>query len=449
MAQAPARLLDADMAAATLRGALAGPVVDLTIADAAARSGLSLRDAEVGMHRLLRDHRGHLSVTERGELLFRFPEGVALTTRSQLRAIARWLGRAGFAVVRWSARLGLSIFLIGYCLVFTVMIVGTLLLFALVTGADFDFGDGVGDLVGGLLDSMFWCFHPVWDPLEPEGRRPHPFYEKVNGLFFGPPRPRDDERAPIRALVAEIRAQRGRIGAGDVVRITGAAPERASALVSRLLVDYDGHIDVTDDGAILYRFPDLRPTAGAAAEPGPPPAIWQQSLEVPAFTGNSFGDNVWIVGLLGFVALLAHAATSLGLWVWLAEVPFYASLFFAALVPLRLPFWLRRRRAAITERGRRALLQLAHEAASQRAGVDEHDAAVAWKTATGRRLAGPALRRVLIELGGDIVIAADGRAPWRFPALERELAALTTARAQAGDDERDVGAVEFTSLPAP
>lgn len=449
MTQAPARLLDADAAAAVLRGVLGGQVADLTIADAAARSGLSLRDAETGMHRLLLVHRGHLSVTDKGELLFRFPQGVALTQKSELRAVGLWLGRAALTAVRWLLRLGLTIFLVGYSLFFTLVIVLMLLAISAIAGGDFDVGDGIGHVFGGLGDAIFWCFHPIWDPSEESGRQPHPFYAKVNGFFFGPPRPRDDQRAPIRALVAEIRQGRGRIAIGDVVRVTGATPERASALVSRLLVDYEGHIDVTEDGVILYRFPGLRPSAEPAEGVPAPPSIWKQALDVPAFTGNSLRDNLWIVMLLGFVALLAHAGMSLGLWIWVADVPFWASVCFAALVPLRLPGYLRRRRSAIGERGRRALLQLAHASACERKGLEEAEVAAAWRTAGGGRLTGPRLQRALSEIGGELEIDGEGRCLWRFPTIEREIAALALARAQARDDEREVGTVEFSSLPGP
>jgi len=70
--------MEPDQAAGVLRTALAGQTGDATIADAAARSGLALRDAELGLHRLLSAHRGHLSVTDKGELLFRFPMGFAI-----------------------------------------------------------------------------------------------------------------------------------------------------------------------------------------------------------------------------------------------------------------------------------------------------------------------------------------------------------------------------------
>lgn len=444
------RLLEPDAAAATLRGVLgAGPIADLTIADAAARSGLSLHDAEVGVHRLLQVHRGHLSVTDKGELLFRFPEGVALTPRRELRALARWLGRAALATLRWCARVSLMLFLVGYSLFFTLMIVLALFLVAALAGGDFDIGDGLGGVFATMTDAIFWSFHPLWDPTEESGRRPHPFYEKVNGFFFGPPRPRDDQRASIRALVAEIRLRRGRIALSDVIRVTGAAPDKADALVSRLLVDYEGHIDVTEEGAILYRFPSLRPSTESTLVEPAPPAIWKKALDVPAFTGNSAGDNAWILALLGFVALLSWGSMSLGLWIWIADVPFYASVFFAAIVPLRLPWYLRRRRAALAERGRRALLQLAYESACERKGLAEDAAAAAWRAAAGRRLDGKGLQRTLLELGGEAEVSAGAVCTWRFPAIERELAGLAVARAQARDDERSVGRVEFSSLPAP
>jgi hypothetical protein len=446
------RALAPDRAAEALRAVLADHRGDLTIADAAARSGLPLRDAELGLHRLLQAHAGHLSVTDRGELLFRFPGGLVRPFGGAL-GVLRVLGRVGLGVVRWTGRLALTVFLLGYTILAALaMFVASFLIAAIAEdGAPVE---GAGYLLWATLelvsDAIYWSFHPLRAPDElGEGphRRPRAFYERVNGFFLGPPRPAHDPRAAARLLVSEVRARRGRIGLGDVVRVTGLAPEPAGQLVSRLLVDYDGHVDVTDDGAIVYRFPALRPST---AEPAPlaPPPIWQRVRPLPAFTGNTAGTNAKILALLAFVGGFGWLGVTLGFPYWAGSLPYFGTLALLALLVLRLPFHFLRRRADRHENGRRAVLRLAHDGACERRGIDTREFADAYREAAGTTLDPKRLQALLIELGGDLVLDDHGGAPWRFQNLELELGALALVRARAGVEERQVGAVEFTSIPA-
>lgn len=440
-----------DAAADALRGALEKHSGDLTIADAAARSGLALRDAELGLHRLLQVHRGHLSVTQSGELLFRFPNGLVRQVAGA-QALLRWLGRAGLGTVRWTARLGLTLFLLGYG---SLAALGTSVGIALAVAAateDATPFEGVGYVLWGVLelfsDALYWSFHPLRGAdefAEHRGRRPRALYQRVNGFFLGPPRPRDDPQSAARVLVAEIRARQGRIGLGDVVRVTGLAPEPAGALVSRLLLDYDGQVDVSDEGAIVYAFPALRPSVGEPASA--PPAIWQRVRELQPFTGNRAGSNAAILAATAMIAICGWFGISLGFPLWAAQVPFYGSLALLAWVVLRFPGHLLARRAARAENGRRALLRLAHEGAARRSGVTTESFMMAWREATDGAIAADALQKLLIELGGDVVTDDDGRWSWRFPTLELELAALTVLRGEADASEREVGEIEFSSLP--
>jgi hypothetical protein len=223
-------------------------------------------------------------------------------------------------------------------------------------------------------------------------------------------------------------------------------------MVSRLLVDYDGEVDVTEAGAIVYRFPDLRPTAGPAALPPAPatpvPAIWRGSVSAEPFTGNSTGSNAAILGLTAFVAMMGGVGTWLGLPFWAAELPLFATLAFLVVPIVRFPFHVVRRGAIADENGRRALLQAVHESACEARGVDEDELAKAWQDAAKSSLPAKELRRMLFEMGGDVVVDDLGRATWRFAELELELRALSDERARADDREREVGTIEFTSVPA-
>jgi hypothetical protein len=447
------RSLAPERSAQVLREALREHTGDLTIADAAARSGLPLRDAELGLHALLRAQRGHLSVTTGGELLFRFPEG--LTRRVGAGAAAlRIVGAGALGLVRWTARIALTAFLLGYGLVVGV---GGLLAVALGLAAlteDSSPLEGFAYVAWHMLelvvDALYWSVHPLRAPDEfddAEVRQPRSFYQRVNGFFLGPPQRRSDPQAAARLLVAEIRFRSGAIGLSDVVRVTGLAPEPASALVSRLLIDYDGTVEVTEDGAIVYRFAALRPSVGATPAIGPP-AIWRRVRELPTLTGNRTASNVQIALLTGLVATFGWVGMWLGFGMWFAEVPFYGSLALLAAVLLRIPFHLARRRADRDENGRRALLERAYAGACEREVVRVEEFAHAWQNATDTAIDPAQLQAKLLEIGGDLEINEQGGTAWRFPTIELELGALAVVRAQTPSSEREVGEVEFTSLPA-
>ena len=94
-------------------------------------------------------------------------------------------------------------------------------------------------------------------------RRPRePFYKRVFAFVFGPPTPAEDPLADEKQLVGYIRAQRGRIAAVDLVRLMGWTFPRAEQEVTRLMVDYGGEPEVTEDGVVLYTFKAVRKTAG-------------------------------------------------------------------------------------------------------------------------------------------------------------------------------------------
>ena len=447
----PARTLEPAAAANILRRTLGEHRDDLTIADAAARAGLSLRDAELGLHALLRAQQGHLSVTANGELLFRFPTGLRRRYGAAM-VVARALGRGVTAVVRWTARVALTVFLVGYAALFVVaMAIGSIALsFAAESeGPAVAFGHLLWHLVELLGDALFWSVHPLQAPDELDdearGRQPRSFYQRVNGFFLGPPRRAHDARAAARLLVHEIRFRRGRIGLSDVVRVTGLGTEPASALVSRLLLDYDGTVDVTEDGAIVYRFTALQPSVDAPVHAAPP-AIWRRVRALPEFTGNHPGSNASVLGLTAFVAAFGYLGMWLGLPIWAAGIPYWGSLALLTMIVLRIPGHVLRRRTDRLENGRRALLRLAYDGACERRGVEVGEFAGAWSDATDTKIDEQKLQERLLELGGDLMIDDDGRTSWRFTTIELELGALARVRAQVQTSEREVGAVEFSSL---
>lgn len=490
--------MDPSAAAKALEKSLGGAGlkdrIDLTIADAAARSGLALRDAERGMHALLSEYRGHLRVTSEGELLFRFPNGLTRPweTRTKLEALASRAGRALQGIGRFVVRAWIAVVLIGYALLFLAIIIGLTL--ARSSDSRSERGGGMGLELGAVLfriigEALFWTFHP-FSPFavgyygygyndnevgygRARRRQPaenkEPFYNKVNRFFFGPDQPPEDPRAMERAILAEIRGQKGRIGLADVMRVTGLPRDEADPLMSRLMLDYDGSVEVSDEGGIFYRFESIRKTvAQPAAEPRPAPA-WARLEKLMPLTGNEVGTNLLIVALNGFNMIMSFYALSTGMTfekiammlsrvpadrglplpdtgtaIALGVVPLVFSIALFALPIARTLYRPIKERKVARENGRRALLR------EVLTGIDKReitDASLqsAWKSAAGLPPDPREITREVVALGGDVEIQDDGRVRYRFPDLEAEAAALRAEREAASEEEARVGKVVFSS----
>jgi hypothetical protein len=484
--------MDPAKAAEVLRATL-DPHAPVTVADAAAKSGLALRDAERGLQALTTEYRGRLRVSDDGDLVHVFPTGFSKPwqTRDAVDRALAASGRAIAGAMRFVTRAWITIVLVGYALLFFAILLG--ITFAGNSNdsrrRDFDGGRVLGAFLRVLGDAFFWTFHPFspfyapayaygGGPVAFEAHHPHheeesprvPLYEKVNRFFYGPQPEPEDPRAHEKAIVAAIRAGKGRIGLGDVMRVTGLSREEADPMMARLMLDYDGDVDVSEDGGIVYRFPALRKTAGDAANATDagsrePPAAWQKPPPaLPPLTGNSFGANLGIVALNGFNLLFALFAITNhltianleilfsgvrnpvfepGVALALGVVPFAFSLFLflipigrALLRPLQ-------ERKVAAERGRLAVLREVIERTNTKRPVTDASVEAAWSRATGAPADRVRIARELTELGGDVAIDEAGATRWRFVDLETEAAAVEAERTAAKPEEARLGPIVF------
>ncbi len=469
----------------------------LTVADAAAQTGLPLRDAESGLKWLSTEYRGQLRVTSEGQLVHLFPQGFTKPWegRDARRRAARAFGRGLMGVLRFIVRAWVAIVLVGYAAIFVSLILA--MAFAR-QGNDSRRSDSLpgGELAYAFFrvlgDALFWTFHP-WSPFSVyaggyggwgggyEARRyaPRrdtgpklPLYERVNRFFFGPAAPPEDPRDTERRLLAVIRAGKGRIGLADVMRATGLPREQADPLMARLMLDYEGDVGVSEDGGIFYSFPALRKTATESETPrapAPPPPAWDMLPKpLPPLTGNSLGANFAIVALNGFNLLMGFWAigngltiervshlfdrvpppfVDTGLPIALGVIPIvFSALMFIVPVGRALVRPLKQRQQT-TERGRLAVLRAVLERVGGKQPVTERVVADAWRVATGRPAEPKRLDRELVALGGDVDIEAGAGAAtrWRFPDLETEAAAVAAEREAAADDEARLGKVVYAT----
>lgn len=500
------RVMEASAAADALAKALGGPgtakVADMTIADASAKSGLPLWDAERALHALVSEYRGHLRVTQDGDLLFRFPTGLTKpwVTRTRLQAFAGAVGRGIMGALRFIVRAWISIVLIAYVLIFVAILIG---IAAARSGESRDRGGGGGIGLASVFfrfvfEALFWTFHPFspfavgyynspysdssygyrnrgygaaypgFPQAEPEPKTP--FYEKVNRFFFGPEAPKVDPRETERKILAEIRAQRGRIGLADVMRVTGLPRDEADPLMSKLMLEYGGTVDVSEDGGIAYKFAEIRKTAQdpALAAEGRPAPVWSSPSVPTPLTGNGVGTNLLIVLLNGFnlfASLWAlgnhmtisrvtslmqgipwHKLPETGTAIALGVVPLVFSIALFALPLFRAIYQPFKARRAARENGRKAMLHAVLSNVGKKGGVSDAELVEAWTRGAGSAPDSKTISKEVVALGGDVDLDnADKGVRYRFPDLELEAKAVEAEREAAAEDEARVGKVIFSS----
>lgn len=465
----------AQEAAEKLERALRGFQGELTIADASEKSGLALQDAASGLHELVARYNGHLGATEKGELVFRFPAGLTRPNAGPPRWLKK-VGRALAGIGRFVVRAWVSVVVVIYALAFGAILI------ALALKNDRD-DDGVGDTVAVVLrvvfEALYWTFHPFSPFSYPYGFRDRgvrrekkpPFYERVNRFVFGPPpKPEPTFEEKQAQLAAEIRRLQGRIGVSDVMRVTGLGRGEADALLSRLMLDFDGDVQVTDDGAIVYVFKQLRQTA-LTHEPAPARPFWLERLVTSPITGNPIESNMLIAGLNGFNLLASGYMLSNGytlerlIWVLsqagrdapgysfdtpppdgtplvLGLVPFVFSSALFALPVVRAFRHRSQKRKVQAENGRRALA--AHAMKANAEVLAEADVVATFEQGAGRPGTPQEILAAVRSLGGDFDLEQD-LPVYRFAELAREQRALVAERARAQNDERNAGRIIFSS----
>jgi hypothetical protein len=461
------------------------PSAPLTVADASARAGIALRDAERGLQWLSSEYRGQLRVTNDGDLVHVFPTGFnkPWETPDALRNAGRKLARALTGALRFAVRAWVSIVLVSYAAIFVAILVGLTL--ARQNDSNSRGRDG---LPGGALayaflrivgDALFWTFHP-WSPFSvyaspvgwgaPRRRGASdgpkvPAYERVNRFFFGPAVPPPDPRETERLVLGAIRAGKGRVGLADVMRVTGLPREKVDPLMARLMLDYEGDVDVSEEGGIVYRFAELRRTAASegAVEPGP---AWTRVPALPPLTGNPAGANVAIVALNAFNMLMGlwciengmtlerafhlfdkvpYHVVGTGMPIALGLVPLVGSALLFLLPVGRALFRPARARHVREEKGRMAVLREVTDRVRARAPVTEAGVAEAWERAAGEKPEGKRVDHELVSLGGVNEIVDDGTTRWRFAELETEAAAVEAEREDAPEAEAKLGRIVYAT----
>jgi hypothetical protein len=340
----------------------------VTAGDVAADTGLPLAEAELLLRELLSRYKSHLDVDDDGNLCYRFdPQLVLRGEQPSGRTwyeLKMWLWRAG----RMLFKIGVTVTLIGYSAFFIVSLIALSVVgVGALLGSDSD-SDGLGDLLFipfrlllWMLDWLFWIDlgyatsggYSAGYQSEPAGKRrkmshkkvDKPIYQKITDFAFGP-EDTTDPMAAYQAFTAFVRARDGRVTAAEWAMLTGQSLDAAESALTASIMRFQGDVQVSDDGQLVYTFDDLRLSAGPQpanhpdhtqrgggmsggghrarkqpaqqqAQPTPPagvepPPIWTREAAPSPMTGNEGWTDFWIALFNAFNLLMAFIAIIAG-----------------------------------------------------------------------------------------------------------------------------------------
>ena len=252
-------------------------------ADLARATGLPLAQINAEMPSIADEYRGRLKVSDKGDILYSFPNGL----KSRYRGFGPFLRKLGRALGRGAAEGGKALFkiwilvtLFGYFFLFIALALVALFgSIAVQQGggsrdrSDRRGGGGLGGLwlTTSLFDSMIrlWFYSELFKSSEARyrdsfaRRERHPLHKAVFSHVFGDGDPNADWDTVLKkAFVAFVQTHKGIITLPEFMAISGLKPQEAEERITQFLVEFEGSPEVTESGALYFFFPSLLAKAG-------------------------------------------------------------------------------------------------------------------------------------------------------------------------------------------
>jgi hypothetical protein len=251
-----------------------------TVGDVATQSGLNVAIAEQGVLALAAQTGAQMQVTESGDIAYTFPKDFRSTLQTkywQLRLQAWWDSISGtlFWIVR--VMFGCSLFVV----LFAILAVGFVMITTMNSNDDnsSDSGGGWGGSRGGNSYNPGFGGWFIWsgDWLSFGGPKPHDdgkqlsFLETIFSFVFGDGNPnRNLENRRWETIAQRIAQSGGAVVAEQLTPYLDVPLNRFDSdedqHVLPVLVRFNGSPQVTDDGQLIYTFPELQKTVQTTAE---------------------------------------------------------------------------------------------------------------------------------------------------------------------------------------
>jgi hypothetical protein len=434
-----------------------------TAGDVAADTGLGYGNVETALRRMLSKYKSHLDVDDDGNLRYRFDPGFVKRGEDPGRF---WhdLRRTLWNGFKWFFKVWIMVTLVGYTIIFILLLIALAVAGIAASASSDSDSDGLIELpfylLARVLETLFWI--NLFDDRRYGGRRRRrrrrgrsrlhrkakkpdkAFYQKVFDFVFGP----ETKPNPLKAQTAFtqfVREMNGRVTAADWAARTGQSLDEAENALTAAIVRFNGDVDVSDEGHLVYRFDELMVTAGAGQRTSRgPDKIWNVRKKVPGFTGNPTSTNVWIsifntfnLVMSGFILTGAGDALAQGVAVdpavlyGLGIVPAVFSVIFFAVPALRWIGHARQKNKVEKENVRRREIGRIYESVQ---GAQAEPIQLEAKVDT----------ELVAGFDGDVQVDDAGTAYYFFGELKSELDAGERAR-QAASGQVVFGQTVFSS----
>ena len=259
---------------------------EATTADLIAVTGLPKSQVEAELPAVADEYGARLRVTESGEILYSFPEGM----KSRYHGFGAGFKRFWKSFKKIAAKVGtvafkvwIVVMLVGYFLFFVALALLAMLASVAVSvgggsrdGHDDRRGGGLGGLwlVSNLVDSFvrLWFYSELfkspgqreyerdqrYERRFGEGRAKRPLYTAIFSFVFGDGDPNASwDEVEKKAVVAFLQGNKGIMTLYEFMAITGLSPVEAESRINRYLLEFEGEPEVSEDGSIYYRFKNL------------------------------------------------------------------------------------------------------------------------------------------------------------------------------------------------
>jgi uncharacterized membrane protein len=397
------------------------------------------------------------------------------TQGERFRAGLLRVANAAYSAFKFLFKVSIMVVLIGYFVLFLLIFIAVLVgaIAALFRGSDSDV-DFDFDL-GWVFDLLFWFWWisppPTYQVPQPtrrpvrkaRKRRTRPFYRDVFAFVFGEEEEKEDPLAEGRQILDFVREHQGRLTAADLVALTGCTLAEADDRLLKLMVDYQGDVEVTEEGALVYTFDRLMPTLQQSLpEERQWAYCWERPEETAMLNRNSKSTNGWIIFFnlfnLAWASLFTFLAASggfhltsgeIGPVIGLAIFPLVFSLLFF-LIPILRKVKLNRENVQRAHRNRlRRLLEYLYERYVLRHPTPEQitpEDVVRSGVNIGSSVAiQQELDRMLTDYEGELELTDEGGTHYTFPRLRREASGVEEFRRMVAPEEFEVQEVVFTS----
>ncbi|WP_392530309.1 hypothetical protein [Nostoc sp. C117] len=244
----------------------------VTVGDVATQAGLNVTEANLGLLALASDAGGHLQVADSGDIVYLFPKNFRSILRNKyfrLRLQEWW--KKVWGVLFYLIRISFGVFLTLSIALITITII------IIITAANSDRdNNGSGNSRGGggffYFPNLFWYFSPDYGTHYPERRHERReqselnFFEAVFSFLFGDGNPNANlEERRWQEIGTVIRSNRGAVVAEQIspyLDDIGEAYKREyEDYMLPVLTRFNGQPKVSDQGQIVYYFPELQISA--------------------------------------------------------------------------------------------------------------------------------------------------------------------------------------------